>query len=311
MIMAQATDGTFIPGSPDPAALGHHRVNGVLLHHAEMGDPSAPLVILLHGFPDFWWGWRHQMAPLANAGLHVVAPDQRGYNLSGKPLGFQAYDLDILAADILALADAYGSSKIRLVGHDFGGLVAWWIAANHPERVGRLAIINAPHPQVVGPYMRRHPTQMMRSLYAGFFQLPFLPEAILSAGNFAVMRRALTGSSRNGTFTPSDLDLYSQAWAQPGALKAMLDWYRALRLRSRVRDARISAPTLLIWGQQDRFLEKGLAEESLSLCDDARSLFFERASHWVHLEEADAVNRALAEFLTPAAHRPSGLSSGA
>jgi pimeloyl-ACP methyl ester carboxylesterase len=306
--MAPATEELPIPGWAGPVSLGHHRVNGVLLHHAEIGAADAPLVILLHGFPDFWWGWKHQMGPLATAGLRVVAPDQRGYNLSGKPLSFRAYALDILAADVLALADAYGSPRVRLVGHDFGGLVALWIATRHPERVERLAIINAPHPQIVGSYMRRHPTQMVRSLYAGFFQLPWVPEMLLSAGGFTVLRQALAGSSRAGTFTSSDLEHYERAWAEPGALKGMLDWYRALRLMPGLEDARVRVPTLQIWGLQDRFLERGLAEESLALCDDAQSLFFEHASHWVHLEEADAVNAALVGFLRPAARQPSGQS---
>jgi pimeloyl-ACP methyl ester carboxylesterase len=303
--MAQVKE-LSIPGWSGRFTVGQQRVNDVRLHYAEAGDADAPLVILLHGFPDFWWGWRRQMGPLAEAGLRVVAPDQRGYNLSSKPPRFQAYDLDVLSSDVIALADAFGSPKVRLVGHDFGGLVAWWVATCHPERVERLAVINAPHPEVVGPYMRSHPTQMMRSLYAGLFQLPWLPETALSAGNFAVLRQALTGSSRAGAFMSADLDLYERAWSEPGALKAMLDWYRALRVKAHLRDARVTVPTLLIWGRQDRFLEPGLAEESLALCDDARSVFLEKASHWVQLEEVDAVNEALVGFLTPASHRPSG-----
>jgi epoxide hydrolase 4 len=304
--MAQATKEPSLPGWSGRFTVGQQKVNDIRLHYAEAGDADAPLVILLHGFPDFWWGWRRQMGPLAEAGLRVVAPDQRGYNLSSKPPRYQAYDLDILSSDVIAFADALGSPKVRLVGHDFGGLVAWWAATCHPDRVERLAVINAPHPEVVSPYMRRHPTQMMRSLYAGFFQLPWLPETALSAGNFAMLRQALTGSSRAGAFTSADLDLYERAWAEPGALKAMLDWYRALRVKAQLRDARVTVPTLLIWGQQDRFLETGLAEESLALCDDARSVFFERASHWVQLEEVDAVNQALVEFLRPEPRQPSG-----
>jgi epoxide hydrolase 4 len=304
--MAQATEELSIPGWSGRLTTGQHRVNDVRLHHVEAGNADAPPVILLHGFPDFWWGWRRQIGPLAEAGFRVVAPDQRGYNLSSKPPRHTAYDLDVLAADIMALADALGSEKVRLVGHDFGGLVAWWIAACHPERVERLAVINAPHPEVFGPYLRRHPTQMMRSLYAGFFQLPWLPETVLSAGNYALLRQALTESSRPGTFTPSDLRRYERAWAEPGALKAMLDWYRALRVKAHLRDARVTVPLLLIWGQKDQALETGLAEESLKMCDDAKSVFFETASHWVHLEEADAVNRALIDFLRPEPHRPSG-----
>jgi len=309
--MAQTTQKTSIPGWSGVALSSQRRVNDVLLHYVEAGSAEAPLVILLHGFPDFWWGWRHQIGPLADAGFRVVALDQRGYNLSGKPLGPRAYDLDILASDVLALADTLGAASIRLVGHDFGGLVAWQAATRHPERVERFAAINAPHPDVVGSYMLRNPTQMMRSLYAGFFQLPFMPEAVLSAASYTVMRQALIGSSRKRVFSDDDLDRYERAWAEPGALTAMLNWYRALPLRRSTGDARVSVPALVIWGLQDRLLEKGLADESLARCEHGQFLGFDRASHWVHLEEAPAINAALAAFLKAESRPASGQSPAA
>lgn len=309
--MAKASQKLSIPGWSGSASASQRKLNGVLIHYVEAGDAGAPLVILLHGFPDFWWGWRHQIGPLTDAGFRVIAPDQRGYNLSGKPLGPRAYDLDVLATDVLALAEALGSSRTRLVGHDFGGLVAWQVASRNPERVERLGIINAPHPEVVGAYMLRHPTQMMRSLYAGFFQLPFLPEAVLSAADYTVMRQALTGSSQQNVFSPDDLERYRQAWAEPGALTAMLNWYRALPLRSQLEDPRVHVPTMVIWGLRDRFLEKGLADESLALCDQGQFLGFDRASHWVQLEEAPAVNAALAAFLKAEPRPASGQSPAA
>jgi pimeloyl-ACP methyl ester carboxylesterase len=275
----------------------HQRVNGVMLHGVAAGPEDGPLVILLHGFPDFCWGWRHQIAPLADAGLRVLAPDQRGYNLSHKPPGIPAYDLDTLAADVMALAEVHGRRSVRLVGHDWGGLVAWWAAARHPDRIERLAILNAPHPAVAGAYARSNPSQLLKSSYVGFFQLPWLPEAVLRANNFALMRRALLRSSRPGTFTEVDFARYRTAWAAPGALTAMLNWYRALRRRPRIDDARVVPPTLVLWGERDRFLEKGLAEASLALCDAGRPVWFETAGHWVHLEEAAEVNEELVEFL--------------
>jgi pimeloyl-ACP methyl ester carboxylesterase len=277
----------------------HQRVNGVTLHGVTVGPEDGPLVILLHGFPEFWWGWRHQIAPLAKSGLRVVAPDQRGYNLSQKPLEVSAYDLDTLAADVVALADVYGPGSFRLVGHDWGGLVAWWTATRYPDRVERLAVLNAPHPSVAGAYMTANPSQLLKSTYIGFFQLPWLPEAVLRADGFASIRRALLHSSRPGTFSEEDLARYEAAWAEPGALTAMLNWYRALRSRPHVRNARVTAPTLVIWGEEDRFLEKGLAEASLALCESGRPVWFESASHWVHLEEAQDVNEELIEFLKP------------
>jgi pimeloyl-ACP methyl ester carboxylesterase len=274
-----------------------HRVNGVALHGVEAGPADGPLVILLHGFPEFWWAWRRQIGPLAEAGMRVVAIDQRGYNLSDKPFGLRAYDLDTLAQDVVDLATAYGRPRAHVIGHDWGGLVAWWTASRHPDRVERLGILNAPHPEAAGPYLRRHPTQVARSGYIGFFQLPWIPETVLSSGDFALMRRTLQQTSRKGTFSPSDLDAYDEAWRQPGALTAMLNWYRALRHKPSLPDPKITAPTLVLWGMQDRFLEAGLAEDSLSLCEQGRLVRLEQATHWLHLEEPEAVNAALVEFL--------------
>jgi epoxide hydrolase 4 len=282
----------------DPVSHVRHRTNGITLHCAEAGPEDGPLVILLHGFPEFWWGWRKQIGPLAQAGLRVCAPDQRGYNLSDKPEGVKAYDLDTLARDVIGLADAHGRTRVHLVGHDWGGLVAWWTASRHPDRIERLAILNAPHPAIVGRYMRRHPTQMIQSLYAGFFQLPRLPETALAARDFTFLRQSLAGTSRRKTFSDDDLRRYQEAWSQPGALTAMLNWYRGLRLKPPMAKPRVDAPTLVIWGLRDPFLQEGLAQESLALCRDGRFLPFRTATHWVHLEEADQVNSALIEFLT-------------
>ncbi len=197
------------------------------LRVAEAGPDTGAPTILLHGFPEFWYGWRHQIGPLAGAGLRVVAPDQRGYGLSDKPEGVDAYHLDRLAGDVIALADACGFPKVRLVGHDWGGLVAWWVASHHPERIERLAILNAPHPGIVGDYMRSHPGQMLRSYYVGLFQIPGLPERLLTANRCRALRRALTTTSRPGAFAEADLERYVEAWLQPGAMTAMLNWYRA------------------------------------------------------------------------------------
>ncbi|HEX8164379.1 MAG TPA: alpha/beta hydrolase [Beijerinckiaceae bacterium] len=275
------------------------RVGEVSLHVVEAGPADGRLTILLHGFPEFWYGWRRQIGPLAAAGLRVVAPDQRGYNLSDRPPGPAAYAIDRLAADVVGLADALGRERFVLVGHDWGGLVAWWAAARHPERVERLAILNAPHPRAFGPYARAHPSQRLRSAYVAFFQLPFVPEAVLRAGDFALLERALRASSRPGAFTDEDLARYREAWRRPGALTAMLDWYRALRLKPRLSEgeARIRCPTLVIWGCRDSALEPGLAEASAALCDDARVIRYDRATHWVQHEEPDAVNEALIGFL--------------
>ncbi len=275
----------------------HHQTNGIRLHCIEAGPRNGPLVILLHGFPEFWWGWRYQIGSLAQAGFRVLAPDQRGYNLSDKPTGRRAYHIDTLAKDVIGLADALGRETFHLVGHDWGGIVAWWVATRYPQRVTKLVIANAPHPSIVGSYMRAHPSQMLRSLYAGFFQLPFVPEALLSANHHRSLKQALLRSSRPGTFSDTDLNLYEQAWSVPGALTCMLNWYRALPLAPRhSSDDRLSIPVLVMWGTQDHALEKGLAERSLSLCDKGQVRWFETATHWVHLEAPDAVTTGMLDF---------------
>ncbi len=230
-----------------PVEVARRTVGGVPLHVIEAGPPGGALTVLLHGFPEFWWGWRRQIKPLAQAGLRVIVPDQRGYGSSGKPEGAAAYGLDRLAADVIGLADAHGRERVRLVGHDWGGLVAWWTATRHPDRVERLVAINAPHPSVAGAYMRRHPSQMVKSSYIGLFQVPRLPEALLRAGGYRRLRRALRETSRPGTFPDADIDRYAQAWAEPGALTAMLNWYRALPRRPRDPDPlRVRPRTLVV-----------------------------------------------------------------
>lgn len=272
--------------------------NGIELDALIAGPADGPLVVLLHGFPEFSFGWRQQIPALAAAGLRVVAPDQRGYNRSDKPEGIAAYRLDALADDVLGLADALGRHHFAVVGHDWGGVVAWHLAARSPERISRAAILNAPHPATLWRYARRHPSQALKSWYVAFFQLPFLPEQALAASGFWVLRRVLRRSARPGTFTGEDFRHYRQAWGQPGALSAMLNWYRALRLhRPSTASARIGVPARVIWGDRDAFLDKGLAEAGAALCENAKVVHLPDASHWLQHEDAEAVNRLLIEFL--------------
>ena len=274
------------------------RTNGVELDAVAAGLPEGRLVILLHGFPEFWYGWRRQIAPLAAAGLRVLVPDQRGYNRSSKPPGRRSYALDTLADDVLGLASALGRERFAVVGHDWGGVVAWHLAARNPERIERAAILNAPHPATLQRYMRAHPGQAARSWYAGFFQAPLLPEMVLGAGGFAGLRRALDATARPGTFTEEDAGRYRAAWAQPGALTAMLNWYRALPAGAgSVRSKRIQAPVRVIWGDRDAYLESGLAEAGLALCDRGEVFHLGNATHWVQHDEPERVSQLLVEFL--------------
>jgi pimeloyl-ACP methyl ester carboxylesterase len=274
--------------------------NGIRLHVVQGGSRYGPLVILLHGFPEFWYGWRQQIQPLADAGLRVWLPDQRGYNLSDKPHGLAAYRLDELAKDVLGLIDAAGVDQCFLAGHDWGGAVAWWVALRYPDRLRKLAILNMPHPAVMMRHLMRSPAQLRRSWYIFSFQLPLLAEAILRNKDCALLAKALTSGSAPGSFTQQDLDLYRQSWWRKAALTGMLNWYRAVvRVPPNMsRDLRVKVPTLMLWGAQDEALGLEMAQPSLDLCDTGKLVIFENSSHWVQHDCAESVNKHLLEFFT-------------
>jgi len=285
--------------------LEHHDItaNGIRLHVVQTGPTDGPPIILLHGFPEFWYGWRQQISFLAEAGFRVWAPDQRGYNLSDKPRGLDAYNLDVLAADAVGLIDAATESRpdraASLVGHDWGGAVSWWVAAKYPEKVHRLVVLNCPQGGVLLKHLRHNRRQMRRQWYMFFFQLLWLPEAVCRARNWGLLVRMLESTSRPGTFSPADLELYRQSWSQPGAFSAMLNWYRAMFRRSPAPAPRkpIAMPALLLWGARDRFLGRELAQPSIDLCADGHLEFIEEASHWVQHEEPQRVNARILSFL--------------
>lgn len=279
--------------------LEHHDVatNGLRLHVVQCGPGAGPLVVLLHGFPEFWYGWKSQLPALAAAGYRVWAPDQRGYNLSDKPGRVADYALPTLAADIIGLLDAAGRPQARVVGHDWGGIVAWYLAAHYPARILQTAVLNVPHPAVVSRQLWRLPSQLLRSWYILFFQLPGLPEWLIRRRNWYFGARALRATSRRGTFSAADLARYKAAWAQPGAFTGMVNWYRALLRRpARGPWPRIQGPLLLLWGRQDAFLDARLAAPSLRECEQGQLHYFPNATHWVQHEEAAAVNKLLVKF---------------
>jgi pimeloyl-ACP methyl ester carboxylesterase len=271
--------------------------NGQKLYAAVAGPEEGPLVILLHGFPEISYGWRRQIGPLAEAGLRVAALDQRGYGLSSKPRGRRAYRVDVLAADVVAAAQALGRERFALVGHDWGGIVAWHLAAQEGSPVDRLAILNAPRLEGFAQYLARHPLQAVMSSYVAGFQLPVLPELALRAGEFALLESALQSNARPGTFSDEELAVYRSAWAKPGALTTMLNWYRALPSSPPRERGRIRVPTLVVWGDRDFALQAGLAEASAAACDDVEVVHVPEAGHWIQHEEPERVNELLTTFL--------------
>ncbi len=271
------------------------------VHAATAGERDRPLVVMLHGFPESWLSFRRQMGPLAAAGYRVVVPDQRGYNLTGKR---GPYDLDTLAHDAVRLMDACGVRQAHWVGHDWGAVVAWHVAEHFPQHVASLSILNVPHPAVsVRSIMHGNRRQMLRSSYVYFFQLPAFPEWLLRRNNYAAMRRAMRASARPGTFTDDDLANYVRAWSEPGALSAMLGWYRAfvrhyaLRLPRAYKLPKYRMPVLMLWGEKDVALGIELAEQSARLLENGRLVRLPEATHWLHHEFPDEITRHLLEHL--------------
>jgi pimeloyl-ACP methyl ester carboxylesterase len=266
--------------------------NRIRLHTALAGPEDGDPVLLLHGFPDAWFGWEAQIGPLAEAGFRVIVPDQRGYNLSDKPKGIASYQMDTLVDDILGLADAFGFDRFHLAGHDFGAMVGWNLARHHPDRLKRLAIANVPHPAVMRNYLRTHPSQMLKSWYAFSFQLPILPERIVRINNWQFLISAMPDD-----LTTKERDRYRKAWAQPDAMTSMINWYRAVLRQSRkpTVSSKIQVPTLVLWGQQDPHISYEMAPLSVDLCEAGRLITFEDATHWVMHDKPGEVSQLLIE----------------
>ena len=276
-------------------------VGGLRLHCVEAG--TGPLVVLLHGFPEFWYAWRHQIPALADAGYRVVAPDLRGYNTSDKPSRVRDYRPRVLVQDVADLIVALGAGSAAVAGHDWGGGLAWLLAMQHPKRVERLVLLNAPHPVRFLKGLRS-PRQLRRSWYILAFQLPWLPERLVAARDFQALRWIFRHQpTRPGAFTAQDIDRYVVAAAQPGALRAAINYYRAAFRANPLAQAhglrRVDIPTLIIWGDQDRSLGRELAEPDRAWVPDVRVERIAEASHWVQADDPERVNQLMVDFLEP------------
>lgn len=279
----------------------------VELHVARSGPREGPAVILLHGFPENWNSWRHQIEPLAKAGFHVIAPDMRGYNLSERPTHRDEYRLRLLIDDVAEIVRATEHRKAYIVGHDWGGVVAWTFAGAYPELTHKLVIMNAPHLYLYRKALRKH-YQIFKSWYVAMFQIPGLAEKLLSADNYGALRRLFAnGPARPGAFSTDDIDAYIVAASQPGALTAMLNYYRAMRdagSKAIGRAARIECDTLVIWGDRDTALSVRLLDDIEDVAPLARVRRIPDAGHWVQNEAPGTVNQWLLDFLLEPASDP-------
>ncbi len=277
------------------------QLGGMRMHYAQWpgADDDAPLVVLLHGFPEFWFSWRHQLVALGEAGYRVVAPDLRGYGRTDKPRGIDAYQVETLTDDVASLIESLSASEASIVGHDWGGMVAWWHAMRHPNQVKTLSILNCPHP-AHQPAMMTDPQQLEKSLYMLFFQLPVIPERRIRSNDFAYLRKMLhRDPTTEGAFSDQEIQRYVDA-LDPASTTAALNYYRAYlrRGRSLLSELRpIDRPTQVLWGTADRYLGLDYATPPTRWVWDARLELLEGYSHWLQVDAADEVNRRLLSFL--------------
>jgi pimeloyl-ACP methyl ester carboxylesterase len=270
------------------------------------GDPGSDhLALLLHGFPELNFAWRHQIPIFARHGYKVWAPNQRGYGKTTRPLGVRNYSLDHLTADVTRLIDASGCSRVTLVGHDWGGMVAWSYALMpQPHALERLVIMNIPHPTIMARKLRT-PAQLRKSWYTFFFQIPRLPELLLGARGARAIGEAFTSMALDKSRFPPDVtDVFRNNASQPGALTAMINWYRAMRHVSEAWRAttadppRIQTPTLMLWGEEDTALGKELTYGTDELVDNLVLRYLPGVSHWVQQEAPETVNQMLDAWLS-------------
>lgn len=280
--------------------LNHRTVetNGLDLHVVTAGPTAGEPVLALHGFPEFWYGWRHQLPALVEDGYRVIVPDQRGYNLSDKPDGLDAYRLTELAADAVGLLDALGYDEARLLTHDWGAAVGWQILLEYPAYVTQAVTMNIPHPAVFDEYLFGDLRQTINSTYMFLFQVPAVSEWAVTARNCRGLELFLDTTNSEDAFTPEDRDLYREAWQQPGAVTGMLNWYRSLLRRDPggVPSMTVEPETMVIWGTQDPLLRAAMANDSIEFCQNGRLELLEDGTHWVHHECAPRVNELVCEF---------------
>jgi len=280
----------------DEGSLGTHsfvRLKNIRMHYVVSGPESRPLMLFIHGFPEFWYSWRHQIRAF-NKDYRCVAIDMRGYGETEKPKGMENYTVDLLAEDIKEIVDALGYEKCTVVAHDWGGIVAQVFTMLYPKMVQRLVICNVPHPAAMRKYLRSSIKQFLMSWYVTFFQLPWFPEFFLGTTDYAFLKEALKDAA-----TEDDIEAYKWSIAQPGGLTGPINYYRA-SLQYKPLDlprTPITVPTLYVWGEKDKFLSKEMASMSAAYYKDFTLNFIEHAGHFVQMEVGDETNECISNFL--------------
>jgi len=293
----------------EPWEHGFVKTDEIRMHYVTQGE--GKLLLLLHGFPDFWYVWRFQIPELAKH-FRVVAPDLRGYNETDKPEGVDKYSLNILAGDVMGLIRALGEKKAIIIGHDWGGAVAWSFAAFSPEATEKLVILNAPHPNAYTTKTKSSLRQLQKSWYIFFFQTPNIPEEVLSRNDYLFLKNMLQLSFvKKDVLTEEDLKVYVEAWSKPGAMTEAINYYRAnmnpaiLFSERTITFPKIKSPTLVIWGEQDAALSKDLTVGMDEFVDAPYSIkYVPDCGHWVQLEEPALVNKYILEFLKDLTKNP-------
>ncbi|WP_299415775.1 alpha/beta fold hydrolase [Acaryochloris sp. IP29b_bin.148] len=276
----------------------HHRyiyTNGIRLHYVTQGE--GPLVVLLHGFPEFWYSWRHQIPELAQ-NFKVVALDLRGYNDSDKPKDAKAYHITELMKDVQGVIKGLGYDHCILAGHDWGGAIAWNFAHRYPEMVEKLVVMNMPHPAAFSKALTSNPQQMLKSWYIPFFQLPVIPELLMQAEDYRAITSTFSdGVSNKHAFSPQDIEIFKDAVAKRGALTAMLNYYRCNSDLFQQDWKRLDIPTLMLWGIDDAVLGKELTFSTKNYVSHLQIKYLENCSHWTQQEQPELVNRYMKKFL--------------
>lgn len=293
-----------MPACLNDPSLGSHgfiHLEEVRLHYVASGDESKPLMLFLHGFPEFWYSWRYQIKEFKKD-YRVVAIDMRGYGDSDKPSGVSSYRVDKLLGDIKQLIPALGYRSCVLVSHDWGGVLGFLFAAKYPDLVDKLVVMNGPHAATMNEYLRNNFQQAKKSWYMMFFQVPWVAELIFQIFDYETLRRIFTSSRSGltvGKMSEEDMEAYIYSMSRPGGTTNPINYYRAaVRYpRGKYEFNKINKPTLVIWGCKDSALNSDLAELSSKYVTNLTVKYVENASHWVQMDTPDKVNQLMREWL--------------